>query len=397
MTNLINNREYRQNVLKGLIRDLHEGKNVEDVKQRFRETFAGVSSSEIAEVEQALIMEGMPVEEVQRLCDVHASVFRGAIEDIHKPARADNHPIALFKEENRAIEGLISDTIRPAVNSLEDGSLQAEADLQAGLAQLRQIDLHYQKKENILFPYLEKYGTTAPPKVMWGVDDEIRGLLKNVQKEIMDGNKHSYIPMLKEALGKIEEMIFKEENILLPMMLDMLTDDEWEQIARDSDAYGYCLLEGVPVENAEPVQQTVTSRSPRGDIEFPTGTMGLEELSGVLTTLPFDITFVDKDDTVKYFSQGKDRIFARTKSVIGRKVTNCHPPASVHIVEKIVEDLKSGRKENEDFWIKMGDRYVLIRYFAVRSAAGEYLGTLEVTQDIAPLQAIRGERRLLTD
>ena len=117
----------------------------------------------------------------------------------------------------------------------------------------------------------------------------------------------------------------------------------------------------------------------------------------MFNTLPLDITFVDKDGLVKYFSQGKERIFPRTKAVIGREVKNCHPPASVHIVEKIVEDLKTGKKDNEDFWIKMGDKYVFIRYFAVRDEKGEFLGVMEVTQNIKPIQEISGEKRLLSD
>jgi len=130
---------------------------------------------------------------------------------------------------------------------------------------------------------------------------------------------------------------------------------------------------------------------------MPKRVLKSEEVIHMLNTLPLDITFGEKNDTVKYFSQGKERIFHRTKAVIGRNVANCHPPASVHVVQKIVEDFKSGAKDHEDFWIKMGDKYVLIRYFAVRSDTGEYLGTLEVTQDIKPLQEITGEKRLLSD
>ncbi len=134
-----------------------------------------------------------------------------------------------------------------------------------------------------------------------------------------------------------------------------------------------------------------------GHVKFETGFLTPEEISQILNIIPGDMTFIDKNDTVKYFSQGKERIFARTKAVIGRSVQNCHPPASVHIVDKILEDFKSGKKDHEDFWIKMGDLYVLIRYFAVRSKDGEYLGTLEFTQNIAPIKGIEGEKRLLSE
>jgi DUF438 domain-containing protein len=156
----------------------------------------------------------------------------------------------------------------------------------------------------------------------------------------------------------------------------------------------------------EPVRVDITEKSQKegihpsadpGYVEFDAGCLAPGEINAMLNTLPIDITFVDKDGAVKYFTQGKERIFARPKTIIGRQVHNCHPPASVHIVEKIVEDLKSGRKDHEDFWIRMGEKYVYIRYFAVRNEKGEYLGVIEVTQDIGPIQKITGEKRLLSD
>ena len=133
-----------------------------------------------------------------------------------------------------------------------------------------------------------------------------------------------------------------------------------------------------------------------GVVTLPSGNFTVQELTCMLNTLPFDITFVDKNDKVKYFSEGKERTFARTRAIIGRNVSNCHPPQSVHIVEQIVKDFKAGKKDNEDFWIKLGDQFVLIRYFAVRNSEKEYLGVLEVTQNIKPIQEIKGEKRLMS-
>lgn len=401
MSEIINNREHRRKVLKELITELYNGKSPEEVKQRFQQTFAGVSAAEISEVEQALIMDGMPVSEVQRLCDVHAAVFKGSIEEIHKPqtpVKEAGHPIDTLKQENRAIEELIANKIKPKLVELKAGSQAVVPEMEAELDKLWQVDIHYKKKENVFFPYLEKYGITAPPKVMWGVDDEIRQLLKDSKALLKSGDTAAFETTLNEALNKVTEMIYKEENILFPMMAETLALDEWKSIADAREEFGYCLIEGAPdwMPETQPVpQQPKTPAS--GGLVLPSGVMKLEEIIRVFDTLPFDITFVDKDDTVKYFSQGKERIFARTKAIIGRKVTNCHPPASVHIVENIVADLKSGVKDHEDFWICMGDKLVYIRYFAVRSETGEYLGTVEVTQDIAPIQAIVGEKRLLTE
>lgn len=214
-----------------------------------------------------------------------------------------------------------------------------------------------------------------------------------------NGEKDEIISKIEETINKVAEMIFKEENILFPMTVDTFTEDEWIKIMQESDEIGYCLVE--PIARWVPERVNVVKEEKEdiqnGYIKFETGFLSTTELSNILNTLPFDITFIDKDDVVKYFSQGKERIFARTKAVIGRKVQNCHPPASVHIVEKMLSDFKSGKKDHEDFWIRMGNLYVYIRYFAVRDEKGEYLGTLEVTQNIKPIKELEGEKRLLSE
>lgn len=402
MSREINNREYRQNVIKELLAELHEGKSVEDVKAKFERTFSGVSASEISEAEQALIADGLAVEEVQRLCDVHAAVFKDTLEGQEAPpdpSLVPGHPVHTLQEENRALENLMEEKIRPALQALGSDPAALPA-LRQGLEALRALNLHYQRKENLLFPYLEQRGVTAPPKVMWGVDDEIRGLVKKAAELAMGDapNTEKVKAATQETLDKISEMIFKEENILLPMLLETLTTTEWKRIADESGEIGYCLIPTPPVwapaaGETEPAAADMLSAA--GSVVLPTGVLQIAELFCMLDALPIDITFVDKDDTVKYFSQGTERVFPRTKAIIGRKVTNCHPPASVHIVEGILEDFKSGKKAHEDFWIKMGPKYVYIRYFAVRDEAGAYLGTVEVTQDIAPVQAITGEKRLV--
>jgi uncharacterized protein len=406
MSEIINNREYRQKVLKELIMELHNGKSAEEVKERFAELIEGVSASEISEMEQSLIMEGMPVQEVQRLCDVHAAVFKGSIEEIHHPEEAPGHPVHTFKLENREIEKLINDRIKVDLEKFkQNDSKENIFSLIEGINLLWDIDKHYSRKENLLFPFMEKYGITAPPKVMWGVDDEIRDEIKGVKKLLQSysGNKEEIISRGEAVLDRVLEMIFKEENILFPMVLETFTEDEWMTVYEGSEDIGYCLTgpkgkwkpQRVNVEAKE--QEKIAEEDSEGYIKFETGILKVSELSTLLNTLPFDITFVDKNDVVKYFSHGKERIFARTKAVIGRTVQNCHPPASAHIVEKIVEDFKSGKKDNEDFWIKMGNIYAYIRYFAVRDENGEYMGTVEVSQNIKPIQEIQGEKRLVSE
>lgn len=387
----INNREFRKNKLKDIILKLHTGHTVEEVKEEFAATFGHVSAEEISQAENTLIQEGMQVKEVQRLCDVHASVFKGSIEEIHTPRGVEEtpgHPAHTLKAENSALRALMAEIHEMMGVPAVEGRLYSLRDL---AWQLTGIDSHYKIKENLFFSFMEKYGVSAPPKVMWGVDDEIRAELKQALADLEQGG----MAMLKAVMGRLEDMAFKEENIMLPILMEKLAADEWRQIAEDTLEFGYFLIDPPPAWAGAQVQPIVEAEA-AGDIRLPTGSFSAEELSALFNALPMDITFVDKDNKVRYFSQGKERVFPRTVSVLGRDVKNCHPPASVHIVEKIVEDLRAGRKDHEDFWIRMGEKLILIRYFAIRSSEGEFLGVGETTQDIAPLQAITGEKRLVS-
>lgn len=403
MSQLINNREYRQKVLKELIMELHNGKSPEKVKERFEKLIEGVSAAEISDMEQNLIMEGMPVEEVQRLCDVHSAVFKGSIEDIHRPKSYENikgHPLNTFKIENEAIKTLI-EAIKEHIDKFKkEASEENIKDLTKDFNKLWEIDKHYKRKENLLFPVIERYGITAPPKVMWGVDDEIRQEIKEANSMLSDVEKHkdTITDKLGKVIDRVLEMIFKEENILFPMAADNIIEDEWFSIYEESDDIGYSLIkpEGTWMPDRVDVTEKEEGNIKEGYVKFDTGVLSFSELNRIFNTLPVDITFIDEDDVVKYFSQSKERIFTRTKAVIGRTVQNCHPPASVHIVEKMLQDFKSGKKDNEDFWIKMGELYIYIRYFAVRGDNGEYIGTLEVTQNIKPIMELQGEKRLMT-
>lgn len=396
MSQEINNSQRRKDAIKDMLRMLHEGKTVEEVQHVFAAAFDGVSATEISDAEQALIDEGMPVAEVQRLCDVHSAVFKGSIEEIHapqSPSMVPGHPAHTLKAENRKLEELITQRIGPLLSQAELPYDQ----LADAIRELATIERHYSRKENLFFPYLEKHGITAPPKVMWGVDDEIRALIKR-SLHLAQARDAAVRATLNETLTRVNEMIFKEDSILLPMAADALTKTEWATIASESDEIGYTLIDTPPRWQPRGTAAPKAPTAPAdGAVTLPTGFFTVPELTHLLNTLPIDITFVGKDDTVRYFSQSSERVFARTKAIIGREVSNCHPPASVHIVEGIVADLKSGKKDHEDFWINMGDKLILIRYFAVRDEQGDYLGVLEVTQDIAPLQKITGEKRLVSD
>jgi uncharacterized protein len=414
MSELINNREVmenkseRQKMLKEIIKELHAGKNVDEVKAKFEEAVGDVTVAEISQLEQALMQEeGIPVSEVQRLCSVHAAIFKGSIEEIHrsdKPEEQPGHPVHTWKLENREVDMLVNFKLQLHVDRFEkEDSNENKFKLLEDLNLLLDLDKHYSRKENLLFPYLEKYGIDGPTKVMWGVDDAIRLAIKEAKAFLVEyhGNKNEVIAVLNHVIKEVTEMIFKEENILFPMALETLTEDEWVKIAAESDEIGYCLTspQGVwkPIRHHLPIEGEVEKAEPAdGYIRFETGIVSIKQLETFLNHLPVDITFIDENDVVRYFSHGKERIFARTKAVIGRTVQNCHPPQSVHVVEELLRDFKSGAKDVEDFWIPVKDKFVYIRYFAVRDEDGTYMGTLEFTQNVAEIRALEGEKRILS-
>lgn len=417
MSELINNREngisaqrtVRINKLKDIIKELHHGKSVEEVKSKFNDAVGEISVDEISELEQVLMEEeGIPVTEVQRLCSVHAAVFKGSIQDIHRthePGEQPGHPVHTFKMENQEIDRLANFKIALHLDQfLKDQGEANRLKLLEDFSLLYDVDKHYSRKENILFPFLEKYGIYGPTKVMWAVDDGIRVGIKEVKSKLsnFDGNAELVVELARRVLNEVTEMIYKEEHILLPMAMGKLTEDEWLQIAAQSDEVGYCLIapdqEWIPERATEPSSGQGLESSPlqEGYIRMSTGILSVRQLESIFNHLPVDLTFIDENDIVRYFSHGKERIFVRTKAVIGRSVQNCHPPQSVHVVNQLLADFKAGVKDEEDFWIPIMDKFVYIRYFAVRDEEGNYLGTLEFTQNIKPIQELTGQKRILS-
>ncbi|PLR83702.1 DUF438 domain-containing protein [Bacillus sp. V33-4] len=409
MSEMINNREQlhkdkseRHEILKEIIKALHHGASVEEVKAQFEEAVGNITVAEISQMEQSLMEEeGIPVEEVQRLCSVHTAIFKGSIDEIHRPDHPEfqpGHPVHTFKLENKEIDLLVNFKIKLHLERFErEDNDKHVFKLIEDLNLLLDIDKHYSRKENLLFPYLEKYGIYGPTQVMWGIDDCIREAIKDAKQKLIkyQGDRLAVVDVINYVMREVKEMIFKEENILFPMALETLAEDEWIKIAYESDEIGYCLT--APAGKWQPERKALPEvELSEGFVRLETGFLSLKQLDLMLNHLPVDITFIDKDDVVRYFSHGKERIFARTKAVIGRTVQNCHPPKSVHIVEQLLEDFKAGNKDSEDFWIKLHDKYVYIRYFAVRDENGEYTGTIEFTQNIRPIQEIEGEKRILS-
>ncbi len=388
MSEYINNQSKRQEALKQMIRQLHEGKSVEQVKGEFAALLAGSNATEIAALEQALIAEGMPEMEIKRLCDVHVAAFQDALDAHPQPESAPGHPLYILRAENAAA-GKALDTLEAAIRA------PRWEQARDALRQLRQYDQHYLRKENILFPYLEKHGFTGPSAVMWAIHDDIRAGWKKLQELLPGAPDAARVAEVFEPLATaIREMVYKEENILFPAALQMLSQKEWAAI-------GVQLSEAAPA-YVEIGEIAAPGAQADGLIPLQIGALTAQQIALMLTHLPVDVTFVDENDAVCFFSASQERIFQRDPAIIGRKVQQCHPPASVHRVQRILDDFRAGRRSVAEFWIQMGPaeaggKFIHIRYFAMRDEQGKYLGTLEVSQDVTFIRALQGERRLLAE
>lgn len=396
----------RKDLLKHMILQLHKGEAPDDVKTKLVQLLGQVPYSDVVEVEQELISEGLPEEEVMKLCDVHTAALKGTLDHTGAKTAPPGHPVHTFLQENRALGREIASLDKLYVEMDEvkeqDEPGQPIAKIQTHFNALMDVDKHYLRKENLLFPFLEKHSVTGPPKVMWSKHDEVRDMLKKslIELEAAGKKKTSDVKalirdVLKPASAAVEEMIDKEEEILFPMCLDKLTDAEWYDIYNQSIEIGYCLYDPTDMWQPQGFDTKKEQAVEKEKIQLPSGSFRVAELTAVLNTIPFDLTFVDKDDIVRYFTRGKDRIFARTRAILGRKVQLCHPPSSVHIVQQILDDFRSGRQDRAAFWINLGGRFIHIEYLALRNENGEYLGTLEVSQDLTEKKKLKGEKRLL--
>jgi DUF438 domain-containing protein len=358
-------------------------------------------------MEQELMNEGLPAEEIKRLCDVHVEIFKEALEEQDRPEPPPGHPIHTFMKENRASEKIMSETsmllgriTQPPEQKAFEKHSQA---LRSLIERLSEIDTHYTRKENQLFPMLEDHHFTGPSQVMWSLHDDIRAQLKQAREAFAHRDPVQTVSSLKEAIQTIRDMIYKEEHILYPASLDMLTQKEWIKVKEGESDIGFAwvvpdkgwpeeIIEETPEETAEPAE---VLKDVAGALGLDTGRMTLEQINLLLTHLPVDLTFVDEDDRVAYYSEGPERIFPRSPAIIGREVRNCHPPKSVHLVNKILDAFKSGSKDTAEFWIELGGKFIYIRYFAVRDVRGYYRGTLEVSQDLTEIRKLEGQQRLL--
>ncbi|RKY52673.1 MAG: DUF438 domain-containing protein, partial [Candidatus Neomarinimicrobiota bacterium] len=304
-----------------------------------------------------------------------------------------SHPVRILMDEHEKLRGFAAELKK----MIESGEMDRER-LNALIDFFKESETHYLREENALFPLLEKHGITQPPAIMWTEHDKIRKLKKNLYM-IAERKEYKISEELKITSIQLFELLsshfYKENNILFPTALKVISEDEWNVIKRDFKEIGYCSFTPVSESMEAPEEVSAEKGIVDGWVELETGRFRIGELEAILNSLPVDITFVDASDEVRYFNQSKERVFARTKAVIGRKVQQCHPQKSIHVVNKIIDDFKNNRRESADFWIDMNGRLIYIRYFPVRDREGNYLGVIEVTQDITEIKNLKGEKRLL--
>jgi hypothetical protein len=408
MSELINNQAMRIQTLKEVILHLHRGDAPEAVRGQLKALIADVESTEIAAMEQQLMADGLTAEQVRSMCDLHADVLKDVMAEPRAPKEVPpGHPVDTFRRENRALDQALAVARTRALDAAslpDEGTPTAQRlALLGALAPVLEVDKHYRRKEHLVFSILERHGNTGPSKVMWAKDDEVRGLLKDalaaLGEETLCGAELKFVAatLVEPALAAVESMIYKEEHILLPMALALFTEDQWGEVFTQGPEYGWCLAEpaiGYAPPRAEVPQDALQLPASKA-VRFPSGNLAFEQLLGIFNNLPVDITFVDAEDRVAFFSEGPERVFERSRAIIGRHVQNCHPPKSLATVERILADFRAGAQNVAEFWLQLGGKFVHIRYFAVRDEAGAYLGTLEVTQDLTRLRALEGDRRLL--
>lgn len=378
------------------LKRLGTDEDFEKVRADFAKEFEEVDAADIMQAEQQLLQNGTPLEEVQRLCDVHAALFHGKTKEeqianaekqsatalkekrqrsVGAYAGIPGHPICTFVLENKELEKVIAQC-RAAIGT---GKIEDEL-----FDQLRQVSVHYAKKGDLLYPHLNvKYKISGPSAVMWTVDDEIRDELASLAKQRT--NDSVWTERLQAVLVRMEEMIYKEQNILFPNCALNFTEEEWMQIYRDSKDYVECL--GVENEVWDQAERYLNhmledqKRVTNDEIMMKGGHMTLEQLEAMLNTIPLELTFVDVDNVNRYFNEGP-KVFKRPGMAIDREVFSCHPPKIEQMVRKIIEDFQNGMRDQVPVWMNKNGRTMLVTYMAVRDRNRQYLGTLEVVQDM---------------
>lgn len=408
----------RLEAILSIIAEFFDGKSLEELGKRFDIELKGtISPGEFALAEQKMEDMGVSNSQFEAKIDELLKIFKKSLEKVSIDNLEEGHPLDTFMKENVAIKELLTE-LRAAQKVIDISNIDHKY-WEEAYNKLGEINTHYVRKENQLFPFLETKGFDKPSTVMWALHDDIRSLIKFYRTLLDEKNYEELFDTQEMMFNSVEDMIFKEEKILWATSLELISNDEWMEIRQGEDEVGYCLIDTPPMWNpnwkhpSEAKKATATEENKNdnvspipfsengktktlvGGINLEVGSITPEQINLIFKHLPFDVTYVDENDEVRYYNKGEDRVFPRSSGIIGRQVKYCHPPKSVHIVEKIVDAFKKGERSEANFWIKFNGKFVYIQYFAVRDNDGNYKGVLEITYDATTVRGLEDEQRLL--
>lgn len=389
----------RKKILKEIAEKISAGEDLGDIKRYFVENLGGLNPVEVTFYQDEFIKEGATQKDFRVLHDISLEVFRDTIQN-QKPIAPKGHPIHTLMAEHSILMEYANELLA-LVGALSKGERESKPEY---LGRIRQLigffvesESHYLREENAVFPSVEKHGLTGPPSAMWSEHQEIHAIEKNLfdlnsdtDKDLIDNLKKMSEVSLSLA-DILARHFYKENNILFPASIRLFSEQEWDTVVQDFDDIGYCSYSVKPTGKGKPAEVV----SDEGEVVFGSGKLTVEMLETIFSHLPIDMTFVDAQDRVQFFSESPERIFVRSRAIIGRSVQLCHPQSSVHVVEEILDDFRDGKRDSAEFWINLGEKTIHIHYFAVRDDDNKYLGCLEVSQDITEILKITGEKRLL--
>ena len=381
----------RVSQLENYVRRLNDGEDGLKLYHEYQAEITSVTPMETLELMNNRLLKGESVATILDNLEKFMHVFSQSHKKHIIPSFAEGSFLGTLQKENEVLRQKLDDTRKVIMR--RDYSAD-KAIFLTFIDDLEKFNPHYLKKENLLFPVLEiKQERFAGLKIMWELHDAIRKQIKDCKslltKTEMDNKAIDYqLGILYFALyGNIE----KEERILFPLAFELLNQEEMVSLLEESFEYGF------PFINIPPKHSTHKENNlPEGIFKTDTGTLTNTQLLAVFSSLPVDLTFVDADDKVRFFSKAKERIFPRTPAILGRDVRNCHPPGSVHVVLDIIDSFRKGEQDSATFWIQMGEKFILIQYYALRGPEQQYLGTLEVSQDVTEIRTLEGQKRILS-
>ena len=385
-------------ILSKIIRTMCEGGNANEMIRQFDNECDDLSEEIVAEVFESLGREGIKFQNNPQVIDFYHSVIVNKVSAGILNQFAPGHPVRVYLEENAMLRSLFTEIeqIDPSTD------LEGFRDV---FQNILKVEKHFVRKENQLFPCLEKHGWDSPSKNMWAFHDDIRARLKEVRIALEQGDSSQVAQKYPSTRDELVRLMAVEEERLLPNAMNMLEQSEWEAMRTGDQEIGWMLDETPPpyppqAEEPEYVHPSQDTKKRELDLSaeashYDEGFLTPEQVNMIFKFLPIDITYVDENDRVVFYNRGDERVFPRSAGIIGREVRYCHPPKSVDQVLRILEEFKKGTQDFADFRIHFKGRFILIRYFAVRDADKTYRGVLEMSQDITDIKEMEGEQRLL--